>query len=119
MTSLMLKSLILMVFVTLSLKAYGDLQEWWCIADPNAPDYVVQGALDWVCSTTGGAADCTNIQWNQPCYLPNTVKDHASYAFNNYYQRFKSQGASCYFNGAAYLTPNDPSYGACIFDYIP
>ncbi|XP_012571174.1 glucan endo-1,3-beta-glucosidase 4-like [Cicer arietinum] len=118
MTCVMFKSLILMVFATLSLKAYGDLQEW-CIADPQAPDYAVQEALDWACSTMGGDADCTNIQWNQPCYIPNTVKDHASYAFNNYYQRFKSQGASCYFNAAGYLTTNDPSYESCIFNYIP
>nr|XP_012573336.1 glucan endo-1,3-beta-glucosidase 12-like [Cicer arietinum] len=118
MTSLMLKSLILVVFATLSLKAYGDLPQW-CVADSQAPDSAVQIALDWACSKKGGGADCTKIQKHEPCFHPNTVKAHASYAFNNYYQRFKHQGANCYFYGAGIPVTNDPSYGSCKFDYIP
>ncbi|KAJ1425002.1 X8 domain [Sesbania bispinosa] len=66
-----------------------------------------------------GGANCNKIQVNPPCYLPNTVRDHASYAFNNYYQRFKHKGASCYFNSAAITTDLDPSHGSCKFEFLP
>lgn len=79
----------------------------WCIADEQTPDDELQKALDWACGK--GGADCSKIQVNQPCYLPNTIRDHASYAFNNYYQKFKNKGATCYFNSAAMITDLDPS----------
>ena len=84
----------------------GQFPEW-CIADEQTPDEELQRALDWTCGM--GGADCTKIQKDQPCYLPNTVKDHASFAFNNYYQKLKHKGASCYFNAAAITTDLDPS----------
>lgn len=48
-------------------------------------------------------------QQNQPCFLPNTIRDHASVAFNSYYQTYKHKGGSCYFKGAAMITELDPS----------
>ncbi|XP_022723207.1 glucan endo-1,3-beta-glucosidase 12-like [Durio zibethinus] len=79
----------------------------WCIADEQTPDEELKKALDWACGK--GGADCSKIQVNQPCYHPNTIKNHASYAFNNYYQKFKNKGATCYFNSAAIITDLDPS----------
>lgn len=91
--------------------------EEWCIADEQMPDGELQSALDWACGA--GGADCKQIQVNQPCYLPNTLKDHASYAFNSYYQKFKNKGAYCYFNSAAMITGRDPSHGGCKYEYTP
>lgn len=83
--------------------------EDWCVADEQTPAEELQRALDWAC---GNGADCRKLQVNQPCYLPNTVKDHASFAFNSYYQKLKHKGATCYFNAAALITALDPStYG--------
>lgn len=79
----------------------------WCIADGQTPDDELQMALDWACGK--GGADCNKLQAKQPCYFPNTLRDHASYAFNDYYQKFKHQGATCYFHAAAMITDLDPS----------
>ena len=73
----------------------------------QTPDDELQRALNWACGK--GGADCAKIQPNQPCYAPNTLKDHASYAFNSYYQKYKHKGGSCYFNSAAMVTGLDPS----------
>ncbi|KAK1259321.1 Glucan endo-1,3-beta-glucosidase 12 [Acorus gramineus] len=94
---------------------YADGQ--WCISNPNASDDVLQKAIDWACGA--GGADCSAIQPNQPCYEPNTVADHASYAFNNYWQKNKKQGATCDFSGAAQQVSNDPSHGDCKFPSDP
>ncbi|KAL0310779.1 UNVERIFIED_CONTAM: CASP-like protein 2B1 [Sesamum angustifolium] len=80
--------------------------EDYCVADEQASEYDLLGAMNWACSN---GANCTAIQENQPCYLPNTPKDHASYAFNSYYQNMKHQGGGCYFTATAVLTGADPS----------
>lgn len=102
--------LLTLVFLILGLKfgkfTEGEFEQW-CVADVQASDAELQAALNYTCGE--GGADCSKIQENQPCYLPNTLKDHASFAFNSYYQKFKHSGASCYFNSAAITTEKDPS----------
>ncbi|XP_021890011.1 glucan endo-1,3-beta-glucosidase 12 [Carica papaya] len=91
--------------------------EQWCIADEQTLDDELQAALDWACGK--GGADCSKIQLNQPCFFPNTLRDHASYAFNNYYQKFKHRGGSCSFRGAAMITELDPSHDSCHYECLP
>uniref|UniRef100_A0A7C8YYZ3 Glucan endo-1,3-beta-D-glucosidase n=1 Tax=Opuntia streptacantha TaxID=393608 RepID=A0A7C8YYZ3_OPUST len=104
LTSLL--ALLILIKISLQYVVTGQLEEW-CVADMQTPDDELQRALDWACGK--GGADCGKIQPNQPCYLPNTIKDHASYAFNSYYQKSKHKGGSCYFNSAAMVTGLDPS----------
>lgn len=84
----------------------------WCIANPSASQTALQVALDYACGY--GGTDCSAIQPNGPCWDPNTVADHASYAFNDYYQK-NPVPTSCVFGGAAQLTNTDPSHGSCRF----
>lgn len=81
--------------------------EQWCIADEQTPDSELQMGLDWACGL--GGANCSKIQKGQSCYQPNTVRAHASYAFNNYFQKMKHRGGNCYFKGSAIITGLDPS----------
>ncbi|KAG6604905.1 Glucan endo-1,3-beta-glucosidase 1, partial [Cucurbita argyrosperma subsp. sororia] len=100
-----LLTLALLFLSTIQHKAGGEFEQW-CIADEQTPDDELQMALDWACGRGGG--NCSKIQPNQPCFNPNTVKDHASFAFNAYFQNFKHQGGSCFFKGAAIITELDP-----------
>ncbi|XP_057752609.1 PLASMODESMATA CALLOSE-BINDING PROTEIN 3-like [Arachis stenosperma] len=82
----------------------------WCVAKQGASDTTLQVALDYACGY--GGADCSAIQPGASCYEPNTVRDHASYAFNQYFQK-NPVPTSCDFGGTATLSNNDPSTGNC------
>ncbi|KAF7833564.1 Plasmodesmata callose-binding protein 3 [Senna tora] len=78
----------------------------WCVAKPTVPDPIIQEAMDYACGT---GADCKSIQPNGPCYQPNTMLAHASFAFNSYWQNTKVGGGTCDFGGTAMLVTVDPS----------
>lgn len=78
----------------------------WCVAKSAVPDPIIQEAMNYACWS---GADCTSIQPNGPCYEPDTVIAHASYAFNSYWQRTKGAGGTCDFGGTAILVAVDPS----------
>ncbi|XP_058201185.1 PLASMODESMATA CALLOSE-BINDING PROTEIN 2-like [Rhododendron vialii] len=82
----------------------------WCVASPTASETALQVGLDYACGY--GGADCSAIQAGQSCYNPNTIRNHASYAFNDYYQK-NPVPTSCVFGGVAQLTYTDPSSGNC------
>ncbi|WJX65079.1 hypothetical protein P8452_49778 [Trifolium repens] len=114
----MFKLVFHLLFISMIVPKIANAEfELWCVADEQTTDSELQAALDWACGK--GGANCSNIQQNQPCYFPNTLKDHASYAFNSYFQKFKNKGGSCYFRGAAITTEVDPSHGSCHYDFFP
>ncbi|KAL3832928.1 hypothetical protein ACJIZ3_007664 [Penstemon smallii] len=85
----------------------------FCVVRPGADESSLQSGINWACGP--GQANCAAIQQGQPCYIPNTLQNHASYAYNDYYQRMRSSGGSCDFDGTATITTVDPSYGSCRF----
>ncbi|CAA7062098.1 unnamed protein product [Microthlaspi erraticum] len=88
---------------------------YWCVAKPSVPDPIIQEAMNFAC---GSGADCHSIQPNGPCFKPNTLWAHASFAFNSYWQRTKSAGGSCTFGGTGMLVTIDPSFNGCHFDFF-
>ncbi|EFJ25492.1 hypothetical protein SELMODRAFT_442025 [Selaginella moellendorffii] len=88
----------------------------WCIAKEGMSTSSLQAALDYACGQ--GRADCSQLQPGQQCYFPDTVLDHASYAFNKYYQKAMMAPGSCDFAGVATVTFTDPSHGQCRFPTI-
>lgn len=78
----------------------------WCVARSGASEMALQSALDYACGT--GTADCSQIQQGGSCYNPNTLQNHASFAFNSYFQKNPSP-MSCDFGGAAMVTNSNPS----------
>ncbi|CAL9754755.1 unnamed protein product [Musa acuminata subsp. burmannicoides] len=85
----------------------------WCVASSNASDADLQNALNWACGS--GNVDCSAIQPSQPCYQPDTLASHASYAFNGYYQQNGATDVACNFGGTGLKTTKDPSYDACVY----
>ncbi|GAB4831800.1 hypothetical protein Ancab_005813 [Ancistrocladus abbreviatus] len=82
----------------------------WCVPKPEANDAELQKNIDYVCSQ---GVDCKPIQTGGPCFDPNTLRSHAQYLMNAYYQTKGQQDSMCDFSGTGMLTPSDPSYGAC------
>lgn len=85
----------------------------WCIASSTASEADLQNALNWACGS--GNVDCTAIQPSQPCYQPDTLISHASYAFNSYYQQNGATDVACSFGGAGVKVTKDPSYDKCLY----
>ncbi|KAL9238779.1 hypothetical protein vseg_013156 [Gypsophila vaccaria] len=88
----------------------GGAGQKWCVAKPEASDEILQGNLDYVCSK---GFDCNPIQDGGPCFQPNTVRAHASYAMNTYYHINGQHESDCYFDGSGLVTNSNPSYEAC------
>ncbi|KAE8718106.1 putative DNA-binding protein ESCAROLA-like [Hibiscus syriacus] len=82
----------------------------WCVSSQSASETALQVALDYACGH--GGADCGPIQAGGSCYYPNTVRAHASFAFNSYFQN-NPIPSSCNFGGTAVTTATDPSRGTC------
>ncbi|KAG6420213.1 hypothetical protein SASPL_116733 [Salvia splendens] len=85
----------------------------FCIARPSADEKSLQDGLNWACGH--GQANCAAVQKGQPCYSPDTLQNHASYAYNDYYQKMRGSGGTCDFGGTATTTTVNPSYGSCRF----
>ncbi|KAJ8486619.1 hypothetical protein OPV22_019104 [Ensete ventricosum] len=96
--------------VTPSSSSSSSSSQSWCVASQTASKTALQVALDYACGY--GGADCSAIQEGGSCYNPNTVRDHASYAFNDYYQK-NPIPTSCGFGGTAVITNVDPSTSTC------
>lgn len=91
-----------------------DLGCWCCLADfcvcrSEQPQTALQKTIDYAC---GAGADCNLIHEQGPCYNPNTVVAHCSWAANSYFQKKRAMGATCDFTGTALLVTTDPSKGA-------
>ncbi|XP_022968747.1 mucin-2 [Cucurbita maxima] len=83
----------------------------WCVVRSGASEMALQSALDYACGT---GADCSQIQQGGSCYNPNTLENHASFAFNSYFQKNPSP-TSCDFGGSAMVTNSNPSTGSCLY----
>ncbi|XP_059626610.1 glucan endo-1,3-beta-glucosidase-like [Cornus florida] len=82
----------------------------WCVPKADASDEALQANIDFVCSH---GVDCKPIQDGGPCFQPNTVRSHASYAMNAYYQSNGRNDFDCDFVHTGVITTDDPSYQEC------
>uniref|UniRef100_A0A5B7AD67 glucan endo-1,3-beta-D-glucosidase n=1 Tax=Davidia involucrata TaxID=16924 RepID=A0A5B7AD67_DAVIN len=85
----------------------------WCIASSTASEADLQNALDWACGP--GNVDCIAIQPSQPCFEPDNLVSHASFAFNSFYHQNGATDVACSFGGAGVKTNKNPSYDNCLY----
>ncbi|MED6207606.1 hypothetical protein PIB30_037303 [Stylosanthes scabra] len=86
----------------------------WCVASSKAPEDALQRGLDYACSN---GADCAPIQPGGPCFLPDTILNHASYAYDSYWKNHNRDPNACNFSGTAAPIDlfTDPSTPTCPF----
>ncbi|XP_039050743.1 glucan endo-1,3-beta-glucosidase isoform X2 [Hibiscus syriacus] len=82
----------------------------WCLPKTGADESTLQRNVDYVC---GLGLDCEPIQQGGDCFLPNTVRAHAAFAMNAYYQSTGKNESDCDFDQTGAITDVDPSYGKC------
>lgn len=88
----------------------------WCVVAEGANMTELGSAVAYSCGQGNGT--CAAIQSQGKCYKPNSLVLHGSYAFSSYWAQFRSQGATCFFNGLAVQTTNDPSHGSCKYPSV-
>ncbi|KAK9935451.1 hypothetical protein M0R45_022554 [Rubus argutus] len=93
--------------------ANDTTNQTFCVAKEGSDRKMLQAALDWACGP--GKVDCSPMLQGQPCYEPDNVVTHATYAFNAYFQKMAKSPGTCDFKGVATITTTDPSHGPCIF----
>ncbi|XP_004241225.1 glucan endo-1,3-beta-glucosidase [Solanum lycopersicum] len=91
-----------------------EVSKKWCVPKTDASDAALQSNLDFVCSS--GIVDCQPIKDGGPCFEPNTVRAHAAYAMNAYYQANGGKDLDCNFINTGVVTNYDPSYEECKYD---
>ncbi|KAJ1407265.1 X8 domain [Sesbania bispinosa] len=105
-------SMLLLAVVTVTIIGSTNVGATWCVARSGASYQALLANLNYAC---GHGADCRPIQPGGICYNPNTIQNHASYAFDSYYQRQNKAPSACNFGGTATIAVTDPSFGRCVY----
>ncbi|XP_060669758.1 major pollen allergen Ole e 10-like [Ziziphus jujuba] len=90
----------------------------WCVAKPSANDNELKNNIRFACEHTV-PTDCDAINQGGPCYNPNNLFHHASFAMNSYYQEAGRHQWNCDFLNSALVAISDPSLGSCVYKGEP
>ncbi|CAA2960459.1 glucan endo-1,3-beta-glucosidase 13 [Olea europaea subsp. europaea] len=90
----------------------------WCIASSTASEDDIKKGLDWACGSRN--VDRSAIQLSQPCFEPDSLASHASFAFNRLNHCTEALLEQEYlrlyiFGGAGVRTNKNPSYENCLY----
>ncbi|XP_042418252.1 glucan endo-1,3-beta-glucosidase 7-like [Zingiber officinale] len=86
----------------------------WCVPKLGATEAELQANLDYACGQR--MVDCSPIQQGGACFEPNTVRSHAAYSMNQFYQVSGRNAYDCDFSGSAVVTTDNPSYSTCVYN---
>ncbi|CAL1404464.1 unnamed protein product [Linum trigynum] len=90
----------------------------WCVAKEGAEVDSLQRNIDYVCGALVGLGPgCGPIQEGGECFFPDTVRAHAAFAMNAFYQAMGRNDYDCDFRRTGVITAVDPSYGNCKYGH--
>lgn len=78
------------------------------MAKPSSSDSELAANIEYACNHINGCG-CDVIKEGGPCFLPNTLLNHASVAMNLYYQFNGRNTWNCDYKDSALTTTTDPS----------
>ena len=92
----------------------------WCVVAKgvSVSDEELGSAVNNACIAGNANGTCDALSPGQECYEPVSLTWHASYAFSSYWAKFRSQGATCHFNGLAEQSSLEPSKGFFFFFFF-
>ncbi|XP_051121780.1 major pollen allergen Ole e 10-like [Andrographis paniculata] len=92
----------------------------WCVPRDDATDVALMGIMAFVCNWKPDC--CTGVLPGGDCYQPGqivkahlTIREHAAYVMNNYFQSRGGKDSDCGFSGFGMITDVDPSTPTCKF----
>ncbi|XP_039065069.1 major pollen allergen Ole e 10-like [Hibiscus syriacus] len=89
---------------------FNDKGGKWYVAKPSTDDAALASNINYACDYIGSKGlNCSQIQQEGACFVPDTLINHASYAMNAYYQAYGRQPHQSYFTNSALITISNPS----------
>lgn len=82
-------------------------KHYWCLPKTGADVEALQRNIDYICGLN--VQYCGPIQEGGECFLPNTVRAHAAFAMNAYYQATGRNDYDCDFQQTGAISNVDPS----------
>ncbi|KAL2540281.1 O-Glycosyl hydrolase family 17 protein [Abeliophyllum distichum] len=79
----------------------------WCVPKSGANEEALERNIDYACGLD--MEYCKPIQESGACFYPNTVRAHAAYAMNAYFQAMGRNDFDCDFRQTGAVTNKDPS----------
>ncbi|KAF1002056.1 major pollen allergen Ole e 10 [Apium graveolens] len=109
-------SLCLLLLLCISASTFtltlAEGQKTWCVAKPSSDQATLQANINYACEHV----DCSLIKKGCPCFVPESLINHASVVMNLYYQCKGRNQWNCHFGGSGLVTITDPSYDSCVYE---
>ncbi|KAL5577179.1 hypothetical protein UlMin_018878, partial [Ulmus minor] len=96
-----------------------SVHQTWCVAKPSSSISSLTDNIEYSCSYYMDNEDCNEIKEGNPCFNPNSILHHASFAMNAYYQKQGRHYWNCDFKNSGLITITNPSncdHSCCIYN---
>ncbi|GMN43319.1 hypothetical protein TIFTF001_012537 [Ficus carica] len=93
----------------------AEVWQTWCVAKPSTSDSSLTDNMDFACDHVQDECNPIRKDTSNPCYNPDTLIHHGSFAMNAYYQKKGRHHWNCNFDNSGLISIKNPSYGSCVY----